>query len=211
MWNHSAGNVAQVVSHINEYTNHKSEQCILKFDGALVFEPTKVENYRQSESCGIILHKVKLCCFHMQLCLRIVEKHNKCQNSMESSFLMPKKLKLPSKRVLRKPSSKRRRSGLDWYMTSAVVISRKWTASINWIWRSYWQEKYWYRRVWYRTLWTYTLLLSFCRSFDCYSSRQTIFVCLYPKVNSKNDFQPPKRLDYTPRTNTCSFGGMIGD
>ena len=42
-------------SHINEYTNHKNEQCILKFDGAVVFDPTKVKNYRQSESCGIIL------------------------------------------------------------------------------------------------------------------------------------------------------------
>ena len=31
------------------------------------------------------------------------------------------------------------------------------------------------------------------------------------KWTNKNDFRPPKNLDYTPRTNTCSFDGMIGD
>ena len=53
--------------------------------------------------------------------------------------------------------------------------------------------------------------LSLCLNFDCYSSRQPIHVRIYPKVNSKNDFRPPKHLDYTPRTNTCSLDGMIGD
>ena len=34
---------------------------------------------------------------------------------------------------------------------------------------------------------------------------------LYPKVNIRNNFRPPKHLYYPPRTNTCSFDGIIGD
>ena len=89
-----------------------------------------------------------------------------------------------------KPSSKRRRSGLDWYMTIVVVISCKWIASIVWLWRSYSQEKHRYRKVSCRTVWTDTLLLSFCLNLDCHSSRQPIHVRLCPKVNSENDFRP---------------------
>ena len=53
--------------------------------------------------------------------------------------------------------------------------------------------------------------LSLCLNFDCYISRQPIHERIYPKVNNKNDFRSPKHLDYVPRTNTCSFDGMIGD
>ena len=48
-------------------------------------------------------------------------------------------------------------------------------------------------------------LYTFRRSFLYFASR------LISESEQQNDFRPPKHLDYTPRTNTCSFDGMIGD
>ena len=47
-------------SHINEYTNHKSEQYILKFDGALVFEPKKSRTIAKASHAESFCKKMKL-------------------------------------------------------------------------------------------------------------------------------------------------------